>query len=163
MIYYGTFLIFYIVLTIVPIAIGFIFKSKPLRYFSWLIGSVFFCMTISLISTHSASVERQTKDFLGVYKIDLQKSTYKNGDLTKYQDLIMTVNEDNTFYFNDTSIFLSQNGEWIFKSTEDGGFVNCKFFGEDYEILAFVENNSWGFQQVCFRNGSNGDVIYFKK
>ncbi len=75
----------------------------------------------------------------------------------------MIVNSNNTFEFSDTSMFPSKKGSWKFYSTEDGGFVRCSFPDRTYETLVFAGGDYWGFQHDCFRNGSNDDVIYFKK
>ena len=163
MIYYGTILLFFIALTIVPIIAGFFFKNKYVRYFCWLMSIPFLAMTISTISKHSSDIDKQTSPFLGNYQIDTSKSIYKNRDLKNYHRLTLKINPNNTFVFSDTSIFLSKNGTWEFYDTEDGGFVRCRFPNITYETEVFAGNELWGFQQSCFRNGSNGDVIYFKK
>jgi hypothetical protein len=123
----------------------------------------FLGITISTITKHSSDVEKQTKRFLGLYQIDATKSIYKVGGLEKYQGLSMSVKPNNSFVFSDSSMFPSVNGTWKFYSTEDGGFVRCSFPGMAYETLVFAGNGFWGFQQGCFRNGSSGDVIYFRK
>jgi hypothetical protein len=83
----------------------------------------FLGITISTISKHSSDVDKQTGRFLGVYQIDTTKSVYKNGDLSKYSKLAMTVSSNNSFVFNDSSMFPALKGTWKFYSTEDGGFV----------------------------------------
>jgi hypothetical protein len=163
MIYYGTILLFFIALTILPIILGFFFKNKYVRYFCWLMSIPFLSMSISTIRKHSTDIDKQTSIFLGSYQIDTKKSIYKNGDLTNYQGLTLKINSNNSFVFNDTSIFLSKNGTWEFYDTEDGGFVRCRFPNSTYKTEVFVGNDLWGFQQSCFRNGSNGDIIYFRK
>ena len=125
MIYYGTILLFFIALTVVPIVVGFLFKNKSIRYFCWLISIPFLSMTISTIRKHSTDIDKQTSVFLGNYIIDTNKSVYKNGDLTNYQTLTLKVNSNNTFIFSDTSFFLSKKGTWKFYDTEDGGFIRC--------------------------------------
>jgi hypothetical protein len=154
---------FFILLTIAPIIVGFIVKNKAIRYFCWLISLPLFFLTISTINKHSSEVSKQTSMFLGSYKIDTSKSVYKFDTLAKYQSLTMIVNSNNTFEFSDTSMFPSKKGSWKFYSTEDGGFVRCSFPGRTYESLVFVGDDYWGFQHDCFRNGNNYDVIYFKK
>lgn len=123
----------------------------------------FLFITISTIRKHSSDVNKQISKFLGSYQIDTSKSVYKVGSLTNYQSLTMIVNSNNTFEFNDTSMFPSKEGKWKFYSTEDGGFVRCSFSDRNYETLVFAGNDYWGFQPNCFRNGSNNEVIYFKK
>ncbi len=100
---------------------------------------------------------------LGTCKIDTAKPVYKFSTLVNYQRLTLTVNSNNTFELSDTSMFLSKKGSWEFYSTEDGGFVRCSFPDRTYETLVFSGNDYLGFQHDCFRNSSNGDVIYFKK
>lgn len=163
MIYYGTFLLFFIALTIVPIIVGFFFRNKYIRYFCWLMSIPFLSMTISTIYKHTSDIDKQTSIFLGRYYIDTSKSVYKNGNLRNYLKLTLEVKSDNSFVFNDTSFFLSKKGTWKFYDTEDGGFVRCSFPNSGYETEVLVGNDFWGFQQSCFRDGSNGDVIYFQK
>jgi len=147
----------------VPVIAGLFFKNKYVRYFCWLMSLPFLAITISTIRKHSSDIDKQTSEFLGNYRIDTSKSVYKNGDLTNYQELTLKINSDNSFVFSDTSIFFSKKGIWKFYSTEDGGFVRCRFPNSNYETEVLAANDLWGFQQNCFRNGSNGDVIYFKK
>jgi len=123
----------------------------------------FLSMTISTIRKHSSDIDKQTSTFLGSYQIDTINSVYKNGVLSNYHELTLKVNSNNSFVFSDTSIFLSKNGTWEFYDTEDGGFLRCRFSNSTYETEIIAGNNSWGFQQNCFRNSSNGDVIYFRK
>jgi hypothetical protein len=163
MIYYGTILFLFIALTIIPIIVGFLFKNKYIRYFCWLMSIPFLAITISTIQKHSSDIDKQTSTFLGSYQIDTIKSIYKNGGLTNYQGLTLKVNSNNSFVFSDTSLFLSKNGTWKFYDTEDGGFVRCRFPNSTYETEVIAGNNLWGFQRTCFKNGSDGDVIYFKK
>ena len=77
--------------------------------------------------------------------------------------LTMTVNSNKTFAFSDSSMFPSLKGTWKFYATEDGGFVRCTFPDRSYETLVFAGNGFWGFQHDCLINGSNNDVIYFKR
>lgn len=123
----------------------------------------FLSMTISTIRKHSSDIDKKSSVFLGSYIIDTSKSIYKNGTLTNYQTLTLKVNSNNSFVLSDTSFFLSKKGTWKFYNTEDGGFVRCRFPNSNYETEVLAGNGLWGFQQSCFRGGSNGDVIYFKK
>ena len=154
---------FFIILTVIPIIIGLFIRNKPIRYFFWLISIGPLSLTISTINKHSSDVDRQTSVFLGNYVIDTSKSVYKMGTLKKYQKLTLTVNSNNTFQFDDTSMFPSKNGKWKFYSTEDGGFVRCRFSNEKYETEVFAGDGLWGFQQSSFENSSTGDIIYFRK
>lgn len=123
----------------------------------------FLFLTISTINKHSSDNKKYTNQFLGKYKIDFQKSVYKNGDLTNYKNLTLTVNPNNTFVFNDSSIFPSKKGRWRFYSTEDIGFIRCSFPEMSHEIEVFAGDSLWGFQNGCFRSGTSGDIIYFRK
>lgn len=118
MIYYGTILLFFIALTIVPIVVGFLFKNKYIRYFCWLISIPFLSLTNSTIRKHSTDINNQTSDFLGNYIIDTSKSVYKNGNLTNHQKLTLKVNSNNTFLFSDTS--------FSFQKKARGSFMTLK-------------------------------------
>ena len=123
----------------------------------------FLGITVSTIRKHSSDVKKQTREYLGLYQIDTAKSIYNSGDFSRYRNLAMTVYSNNTFVFSDSSMFPSLKGTWKFYATEDGGFVRCTFPTLTYETLVFAGNGFWGFQEGCFKNGSNNDVIYFKK
>jgi hypothetical protein len=163
MIYYETLLFFLIVLSIIPLIVGFLFKNRAARYFWWLISLPFLSITVLTIHKHSSDIDKQTKEFLGEYHLDTNISIYKHGDLTTYRGLTLNINSDKSFVFGDTSVFLSVKGTWKFYSTEDGGFVRCRFPNSTYETEVIAGGGLWGFRQRFFKNGSDGDVIYFRK
>lgn len=163
MINYETLLIFLIILTIIPLVAGFYFKNKTARYFSWLMSIPFLSITISTINKHSEDINKQTQKFIGLYRIDTIKSMYKAEDLSKYQNLEMVVNPDQSFVINDTSIFLFQKGSWEFHDTEDGGYVSSIFPSILDNASVYVGNNLWGFSYRCLKKGDVNDVIYFRK
>jgi hypothetical protein len=163
MIYYETLVLFFVLLGIIAIIIGFVVKNRPIRYFFWLLSIPVLFLTISTINKYSYAANKQTSLFLGTYKIDTSKSVYRYYTLVNHQNLTMIVKPNKTFEFSDTSMFPSKNGSWKFYPTEDGGFVKCGFSDRKYESLVFANGEFWGFQHDCFRNGKNDDIIYFKK
>ena len=163
MIYYETLVLFFILLGIIAIIIGFVVKNRLIRFFFWLLSIPVLFLTISTINKHSYAINKQTSVLLGTYKIDTSKSVYRYNTLTNHQNLTMIVKPDKTFEFSDTSMFPSKKGTWKYYPTEDGGFVRCSFSDWKYESLVFTNGGFWGFQHGCFRNGKNDDIIYFKK
>jgi hypothetical protein len=163
MIYYETLVLFFALLGIAAIVIGFVIKARYIRYFIWLLSVPLFILAISTINKHSYAVNKQTSVFLGTYKIDISKSVYEYNTLANHQNLTMIVKPNKTFEFSDTSMFPSKKGTWKYYPTEDGGFVKCSFSDRKYESLVFTNGNFWGFQHDCFQNGKNDDILYFKK
>ena len=164
MIYYETLLFLFILLAVIPVIVGSIVRSKPIRYFCWLLSLPFLLMTLSTIQKHSADIKKQTSKFCGTFILDTSKSKYDNIDLGKHKNLLLKVTQDKSFFFvGDTIPFIKQYGSWKFTDNEDGGYLEC--FIEAKQISAFIsiDNQVWTFKSDCLRNSVGTDIIYFKR
>jgi hypothetical protein len=163
---YGSVIAFLLIPTIGTFLFGLLFwgKLKVIRYVFWFISGVFLLFTISTVITHSNHNSKESKKLLGVYKLDLTKSKYKNDTLTKFADLTLTVKDNDKFYFSKkTPLFSATSGEWDFEDDGDLIITECTFddTNKHFQILDGI--GTWTFQSHCLTNGSGEDAIVFSR
>ena len=113
MIYYETLVILFFGVAIVPFIVGFLFKSKSIRYFCWSMGMLLLFLPISTIIKHSSDIEETTSQFLGVFKVDKERSIYLGEKLKNVKDIKLAVTSDETFMLiGDTFPFIADSGTW---------------------------------------------------
>ena len=162
MIYYETLVLLFFGVAIVPFVVGFLFKSKSIRYFCWSMGVLLLFLPISTIITHRSDVEKTTSQFLGIFKVDKEQSIYLGEKLKSSQDITLAVTSDETFMLiGDTSPFIADSGTWEFHDNEDGGYVELYMNKKPVRAYRSLDNNVWRFESDCLTNGISGDIIYF--
>ena len=103
-------------------------------------------LTYWFYDIHIPSLNKQTEErYVGTYIM-----THSDDDTTKFEDVRLTLNKDNTFHLDKNSFTdFAGNGKWKAGATDDGQFEfkdggnSIKFWASPYNETKLVINESF--------------------
>jgi len=163
---YGSVLGFFILLLIGAFLLSLLFTSKykVLRYILWGLSGCLLALSIWIVINHSHMISANEKRFVGQLYLDLEKSVYDSTILAQYQNLVLTVKEDNSFTLSqNTSFFPSNKGHWKYFDDGDIALITASFHEGSQEFQFSANPAQWTFESYSSKSLRNGQKIVFSK
>ncbi|HEY4197253.1 MAG TPA: hypothetical protein VGM63_17040 [Mucilaginibacter sp.] len=153
-----------ILLSIILVVVSFLISLKS-KFITYILRSFsVLAMLIALIFISAAYYDKyESKYLIGIYVIDVKNSKFGNTDLSRFNSLILNINEDYTFSLSfQTPFFSKKNGTWVYHIDGDAEFIRCKFSDAKFAYQIIQRDSDLIFESNILKNGTSNDRIAFK-
>lgn len=158
---FGTAVLFMILVTLGCFLLGLIFfgRLKSIRTIFWIIGGLLLLLTVSMPISHKWKMKKYGNKYTGKFSIDIRGSTCNLDTLTKYADLTLIVEDDQTFHLSrQSTLFDSISGEWHYEDDGDIAWMEYSF-----ETESESNQNEWPSKNEWMLRGNECTVVFKRK
>jgi hypothetical protein len=103
------------------------------------------------------------RENVGVYVLDIEKSSLEDSDVKEYSKSILIVRSDNTFEIKGNLPFFHKTGTWKIRDEGEFCIKKCSFDNSDVHFTLSCSSSSWTFRYRDIERGLKEDMFVFKK